>query len=370
MLELNKIYNLECREGLKYLPDNSIDCCVTSPPYWNLRDYNLDTVLWPEIEYSIFGFTINISEWTGCLGLEPTPEMFVGHIVLIFREVKRVLKPEGTLWLNFGDSYAANSKNRNIEQAQAKNTLQGRKNEEILIQQNKITSGLKSKDLVGIPWMVAFALRADGWYLRQDIIWHKPNPMPESVADRCTKSHKYIFLLSKSPKYYYNQDAIKEPASNNTHARQARAKNGAKSNPDDKKNGIRPPKCQKIPSGWDTGPGNHNKLLGRYGKIKNNESFNSAMANIVDERNKRSVWTVSPKAFPEAHFATFPQMLIVDCIKAGCPENGTVLDTFMGAGTTAVVARKLNRNFIGFELNKKYIDIANKRLCNEIGLYL
>ena len=201
--------------------------------------------------------------------------------------------------------------------------------------------------------MLAFALRDDGWYLRQDIIYHKNNPMPESVTDRCTRAHEYLFLLSKNRKYYFDQESIKEIASTNTHARQSRAKSNHKSIPDNKKNGIRPPKSKGIPTGV----------------IKNNESFNKALANIVEKRNKRSVWSITSEQLPEAHFATFPQKLIKDCILAGCPKGGIVLDPFMGAGTTAVVARKLERNFVGFELNPKYIEISEKRLITELGIF-
>jgi len=183
-MQKNIIHNQNCIEGLKLLPDNCVDCCVTSPPYFGLRDYGTQEQI----------------------GMEQTPDEFVDKLLEVFSEVKRVLKPEGTLWLNLGDSYASTGKNRTPEQANAKSTLQGRQSP-ILKQQSKITAGLKAKDLIGIPWMVAFALRKNGWYLRQDIIWHKPNPMPESVTDRCTKSHEYIFLLSKSEQYYF--DCIK-----------------------------------------------------------------------------------------------------------------------------------------------------------------
>lgn len=332
-IERNVIHLGDCLTGMQKLPNECIDCCVTSPPYWGLRDYGVD----------------------GQLGLEETPEQFIKKMVAVFSEVKRVLKPTGTLWVNIGDSYAATGKSRSDEQACRKSTLAGGKGNNIACkdQPNKIVSGLKPKDLVGVPWMLAFALRTDGWYLRQDIIWSKNSVMPESVKDRCTKSHEYIFLLSKNQKYYYNQDSIKEVASNNTHARQSRAKAGHKSHPNDKSNGIRPPKAQGIPTGI----------------IKNNESFNLALSKVVDMRNKRSVWVVNPEALSEAHFATFPQKLIEPCIKAGCPEDGIVLDPFMGAGTTGLVARKLNRNFIGFELNPEYITIAEKRLSNELGLF-
>lgn len=300
----DKIFNMDCLEGLKTLPDNSIDCCITSPPYFGLRDYGNENQI----------------------GLEETPEEFVNKLVEVFAEVKRVLKPEGTLWLNLGDSYYR-SGNDQPEQKGMLNTEKinqryGFRNE------NKLKSqDLKPKDLIGIPWMVAFALRTNGWYLRQDIIWHKPNPMPESVTDRCTKAHEYIFLLSKSPKYYFDNEKISE------NANYAGEKRGKSRN-------ISPTRITEM----------------------DNKIYNT--------RNKRSVWTVTTKPFSEAHFATFPEDLIVDCIKAGCPEGGLVLDPFMGAGTTGLVAKKLNRHYVGFELNPEYIKIAERRIYTEIGLFL
>jgi DNA modification methylase len=253
----------------------------------------------------------------------------VANTVLIFRAVRRVLRDDATAWINLGDSYASGK-------GTCYNPGGGH-------------SSLKPKDLVGVPWMVAFALRADGWYLRQDIIWQKPNPMPESVTDRCTKAHEYIFLLAKSQKYYYDADAIKEPASYSTHERRALAKIENKSNPDSMKNGIRPRKLAAPGEG-----------------IKNNSSFDAAMAIMPEIRNKRSVWTVTTKPYAEAHFATFPPDLIKPCILAGCPAGGTVLDPFLGSGTTAYVAKDLGRNAIGIELNPEYVKLAEKRCAQEV----
>lgn len=254
-------------------------------------------------------------------------------MVTLFGEVKRVLKPEGTLWLNLGDSYARTGG----DSSNVGRHWDGRDNNPITGSNRYAKDvGLKPKDLVGIPWMVAFALRADGWYLRQDIIWHKPNPMPESVTDRCTKSHEYIFLLSKSQKYYYDYEAIKEEAITVPHAR---------GNIGKKPDGIIKQSSQNV--------SDVNRLFGADGLA-----------------NKRDVWTVNTKPFSEAHFATFPEKLIVDMIKAGCPVDGIVLDPFMGSGTTGLVARKLNRNYVGIELSPKYIKIAEKRIFNEIGLFL
>lgn len=307
---MNGIIQGDCIEGMRNLSDKSVNCCVTSPPYFGLRDYGHE----------------------GQIGLEETPEQFVEKLVEVFREVKRVLKDDGTLWLNLGDSYARtggdSSQSGRHWDGRDKNPTNG---------SNRFAKdlGLKAKDLVGIPWMVAFALRSDGWYLRQDIIWHKPNPMPESVTDRCTKSHEYIFLLSKSARYYYDHEAIKQPLAETSIPRLA----------------------QDVESqnGYDRVPGKSN------GKMK---------AVGIDTANKRSVWTVTTKPYSEAHFATYPEDLIVDCIKAGCPEGGIVLDPFMGAGTTALVARKLNRNYIGFELNPEYIRIANNRLRTHLGVFI
>lgn len=317
-MDLDIIYNEDCLETLKRLPDQSINCCVTSPPYYGLRDYGVE----------------------GQIGLEETPEQYVDKLVATFREVRRVLKDDGTLWLNLGDSYwgggwrgAKINDNSGKIQKGHKGTHCGETMPNL-----KGENGIyKPKDLIGIPWMVAFALRADGWYLRQDLIWHKPNPMPESVTDRCTKSHEYIFLLSKSRKYYYDAEAIMERA----------AYDGRK---DTLMKGSQKYKDNVMPNG------NPNSMsVNGHERWKKNESGDYV-------RNKRSVWTVNTKPYKDSHFATYPEKLIVDCIKAGCPEGGIVLDPFMGAGTTALVAYKLNRKFIGSELNSDYAKIAEKRL--------
>ena len=318
LIEVNIVYNQDCIEGLKTIPDNSVNCCVTSPPYYGLRDYGVD----------------------GQIGLEDTPKQYVEKMVAVFREVRRVLMDDGTLWLNLGDSYAGSGCGRNGNgEIGVLSSAKQRSNQGANIGNlhgiSKIGEGLKPKDLIGIPWMVAFALRADGWYLRQDIIWHKPNPMPESVTDRCTKSHEYIFLMSKSQRYYYDYEVIQEKT-------------------------------------VTTGVHTNKKYTGNSSIYAGNHpNANSGLASmeIGENKNKRSVWTVSVKPFKEAHFATFPPDLIVDCIKAGCPENGIVLDPFMGAGTTAVVARKLNRNYIGFELNHDYCKIQERRIYEELGMY-
>lgn len=319
---VNHIYISECLSGLKELPDNSINCCVTSPPYYGLRDYGNEKQI----------------------GLEKTPEEYIQKLVDVFHEVYRVLQPDGTLWVNIGDSYAGSMKGAAQYPDNAMNYKQGTNRGTLgkatLVKQ---CTGCKPKDLIGIPWMLAFALRADGWYLRQDIIWNKPNPMPESVTDRCTKSHEYIFLLSKSRKYYFDSESIQQAASQSVKNRLGKVENVgykafASANTLDESNPM----------------------------FRKNTTREYQYA---DKANKRSVWSVPTAAYKDAHFAVFPETLIVDCIKAGCPQEGIVLDPFMGSGTTAIVARKLNRNFVGFELNPDYVHLAEKRIVKELGIF-
>lgn len=516
-MELNKIYNVDALEGLKTLPDRSVNCCVTSPPYYGLRDYGV----------------------AGQMGLEDMPEEYVSKMVEVFEEVRRVIKDDGTLWINIGDSYARNPvKGVKFEGKQTKF-----KNQQFNEGNRgpKIPPGTKEKDLIGVPWMLAFALRSAGWYLRSDIIWAKPNCMPESVTDRPTRSHEYIFLLAKGqsksriikfsdlsseivhfgldlgfnssrlwsneiciqlattifnfsqieknyslppfyseiwqqrpcggdsdfisslPKeyiptvwsarllasncttkdflhqincffialpnchyllkswcsskifnspfvysdtkttiaihnagkvceidffhgtiiqqspsgcnYYYDYEAIKEPAlydvdGTGTATRRARQKEDNKSIPEGIQNGIRAAGFK------DAAKMNGKHLEKQRGHSRRHNGFNDRWDKMTTEeqctgmRNKRDVWMISPAQFPEAHFATFPEDLIVPCIKAGCPEMGVVLDPFMGAATTALVARKLNRNYVGFELNPDYITIAENRLKKELGMFL
>lgn len=527
-MKLNIIHNQDCLVGLKELPDNSIDCCVTSPPYFGLRDYGTKEQI----------------------GMEQTPDEFVDKLVQVFSEVKRVLKPEGTLWLNLGDSYNGSGKAGNNPEYQKRHTAFGGVLDKGYHGKPVNVVGLKPKDLIGIPWMVAKALRGPwytgrikeekdrvwmaamvdaegcicgheyinndkvktnlyisitnsntaiiekcdavfpqqvrhiylkggkknvdvyrwdveqmevkqqfikeiyphlvgkrkqavlaynflqyqkellskkrgylssqqekrswiiqslsklnggenidlpswlveppslyepGFYLRQDIIWHKPNPMPESVTDRCTKSHEYIFLLTKSHKYYYDINAIRTPVKDSTVQRmmqQIENQKGSERVPGKTNGTMKAVGPGRTPRpGLDTKGGNQASELGikAYShrgtgdkKLTGHSGNFDSDGNLIGDgmANKKSVWTVTTKPFKEAHFAVFPEELIYDCIKAGCPLGGVVLDPFMGSGTTALVSRKLNRNFIGFELNQEYISIANKRLYKELGMFI
>ena len=282
----------DCLDVLRGMEDDSVHCCVTSPPYYGLRDYGMD----------------------GQIGLEPTPDEYVARMVAVFREVRRVLRDDGTCWVNLGDSYASGGrKTRDEDSKLEQRGMQIRPAD---------PSGIKPKDLLGIPWRVAFALQADGWYLRQDIIWAKPNPMPESVRDRCTKSHEYIFLLTKSARYFYDHGAVKE-------------KSSTSKNKTDK---------------------------GRYHLRSTMKARNLVNFAAQETRNRRSVWTVATRPYSGAHFAVFPPQLIEPCILAGCPVGGTVLDPFAGSGTTGAVALTHDRHFIGIELNPEYLELAKQRI--------
>ena len=329
----------DCLSGLRSIPDASVHTCVTSPPYFGLRDYEVE----------------------GQIGLEDTPDAFVARLVEVFREVRRVLRNDGTLWLNLGDSYAAN-RSYQVRQTKggpkhgAAQSANGRS-------QRASDYGLKPKDLIGIPWRVAFALQADGWYLRQDIIWSKPNPMPESVRDRCTKAHEYIFMLSKCPRYYYDADAIKNPPSEALLAQIQQGYAGT----DTKDYGR---------GGAQSASGTKSRIIEnarkkldkQRGHSRRHAGFNDrwdAMTKVEQAAlgsNKRSVWTVAPKPFKGAHFATFPPDLIEPCILAGCPEGGTVLDPFGGSGTTAGVAVKHRRRAVLCELNPDYVALIPARV--------
>lgn len=292
---MNKIEFGDCREIMRKWASQGIKAqtCVTSPPYYGLRDYGHD----------------------GQIGLEETPAAYIDAMVEVFRCVWDVLEDDGTLWVNIGDSYCGTGSKGDFVDPLNPNGRNGQS-----VSKTQKLDGFKSKDLIGIPFMLAFALRNDGWYLRQDIIWHKPNPMPESVQDRCTKSHEYIFLLSKKQKYYYDINAMQEPA---------------------------------IYAGDDRGA---------RGDSRRGTEANSMSGKTGDTRNKRSVWTVTTKPYSGAHFAVFPPDLIEPCIMAGAPVGGIVLDPFMGSGTTAQVAQNLGRKYLGCELNTEYEILQRERL--------
>lgn len=335
-----KLKQGDALKTLKQIEDDSVNCCVTSPPYWGLRDYGVD----------------------GQLGLEPTPEEYVAKMVEIFREVKRVLRKDGTLWLNLGDSYAGSGKGAwEPGRGQKESYIPTKNSPQCKIPKTPI--GLKPKDLVGIPWRVAFALQSEGWYLRSDVIWSKPNPMPESVKDRPTKSHEYIFLLSKSPNYYYDNESIMEPLAPSTIARLSQniseQRGSSRANGGNKLNGN----MEAVFTVRGSKGVINNKL--NSGRRENNISIDAPIG-----RNKRTVWTVPTAKFTEAHFAVFPLELIEPCILAGCPEGGTVLDPFAGAGTTLFVSEQLGRNSIGIELNPDYCEIIRRRMAGlEMNLF-
>ena len=292
----------DCRETLKEFTSKA-RMCVTSPPYYGLRDYGGED---------------------NQIGQEQSPEEYIETMVDVFRSVRDVLTDDGTLWLNIGDSYYnyRPGKGQALNKQSVSNTKQDLP-DECPRRGNKL-EGLKEKDLIGIPWMLAFALRADGWYLRQDIIWHKPNPMPESVRDRCTKAHEYIFLLSKSKYYHYDNEAIKEP----------------------------------VKQDWGT----RNRTNGKYHNPGTGLQPHSGLTKSYTKRNKRSVWSINKKPYKGAHFATYPEELIEPCILAGSEKNDIILDPFMGSGTTAVVAKSLGRHYIGCELHEDYGKLIQKRL--------
>jgi DNA modification methylase len=330
----------DCLDELHKLDTGTVQMCVTSPPYYGLRDYGVD----------------------GQIGLEKTPEEYVNNLVKVFRELKRVLKDDGTLWLNIGDSYASiaqngdekysnNINNRgNTKRCRIGNISKSKRNVKRYGGGNiPATCNLKPKDLIGIPWMVAFALRADGWYLRSEIIWHKPNPMPESVTDRPTKSHEKLFLLSKSQRYYYDADAIKEPCKWSTAERLSQ-------------NIDKQEEIGRVPGKTN---GNMKAVIG-----KNMDPSMAGGAIGIENRkhapyplvNKRDVWSINTHPFKEAHFAVMPEKLAEPCILAGSKPGDIVIDPFNGAGTSGVVAVKNGRSYVGVDLNEEYLKIAQKRI--------
>jgi len=317
-----RILTGDALDELANLADGSARCCVTSPPYWGLRDYGHE----------------------GQIGLEDTPEEYVARLVGVFREVRRVLAGDGTLWLNLGDSYAAHRKGSGGDGSAS--TINAKFDDGVFAKGSSthpdeharrrfdlVGCGLKPKDLVGVPWLVAFALRADGWYLRSDIIWHKPNPMPESVRDRCTSAHEYVFMLSKSRRYYWDRGAVRELVSGGSHG-------GAPLE----------------------GGGPKQRAIGRVGGCLGNEP-------AAGRRNPRDVWTIASAPYSGAHFAVMPPALVEPCIRAGSAMGDTILDPFAGACTVGVVARKLRRSFVGIELNPGYADLGRRRIEDDAPLF-
>ena len=325
-----RLINADVEAGLATLPDHSVHCCVTSPPYWGLRDYGV----------------------TGQIGLEKTPDEYIARIVEVFGAVRPVLRDDGTLWVNLGDTYCNSDKWGGGGANTGKHTKAPDGSVEswkAVRRKWSTVEGIKPKDLVGIPWRVALALQADGWYLRSDIIWHKPNAMPESVTDRPTKAHEYIFLLSKSERYYYDSAAIREP----TAVPRKEGPNALRGQV-----AIRPRGARLEP------------LIGAHGTLGHDGNgyrmpgkWNNPLG-----RNQRSVWTVATQPYSDAHFATFPPKLIEPCILAGCPAGGTILDPFSGSGTTGMVALRHGRHYVGIELKPEYVAMSRKRILDDAPL--
>lgn len=353
---LNRCHFGDVREVLRRMIADGVkvNTIVTSPPYWGLRDYG----------------------HPGQIGLEPTVHEFIDTMVEVFDLARQVLADDGTAWVNMGDSYVGNrgtawGPSPSTTDARAM-TASRRRDDEQIPRSDVRVAGLKSKDMVGQPWRLAFALQDAGWWLRQDIIWAKPNPMPESVRDRCTKAHEYIFLLSKSEKYYFDFEAFQEPVTGGAHAR--RPSNGVGFGHGYDAGSRERGRVVTKPSGWNTGATGraHDELVGRYSAerklaqessgVKNNASMDEALATMPEVRNRRSVWTVPTEAFKGAHFATYPTKLIEPCILAGAPAGGIVLDPFFGSGTTGQVAQQLGRQFVGIELNPEYAPLQAERL--------
>lgn len=335
-----QILHGDVRERLKELEPQSVQCVVTSPPYWGLRDYGVD----------------------GQIGLEMSPGAFVDAIVGVLAGVWDALADDGVLWLNLGDSYAGGGNYRGLNSENMLTTKQASNRVARGLSQQLGAlgkgTGLEAKNLVGIPWRVAFALQAAGWYLRSDIIWSKPNPMPESVTDRPTKAHEYIFLLTKSARYYYNADAIKEPYAPDSEARYRYAFGGAK-NEQLVKDGI-----VIKPIGMREYKGQATKDYNSAGAQNPSDTKRRVLESMEDGagRNKRSVWTINTQSYDGAHFATFPEALVEPCILAGSKQGDLILDPFAGSGTTGAVAIRLQRNFVGIELNPQYVELARKRI--------
>lgn len=311
MMELDTIFCGDALDVLRTLPDNSVHCCITSPPYYALRDYGMD----------------------GQIGREDTPAQYVARLTEVFSEVQRVLLPSGTLWLNIADTYCGTgSKGDHLD---PKNPS-GRNGQGVSLAQR--VENVKAKDMIGIPWMLAFALRDTGWYLRSDIIWQKANPMPESCKDRPSRCYEHVFLLTKSRSYYYDALAIAEPMAPASIARYKRGRIGGKY-------------AEEIPG--------QNKVQG-LNQTRSGGYYEDGAVPTV--RNKRDVWQINPFPYKGGHFAAFPPKLVETCLLAGCPQDGIVLDPFLGSGTTAAVAKQMGRHYIGIELNPDYCALAEQRI--------
>lgn len=405
------VHGGDARDVLRELEPESVHCVVTSPPYWGLRNYDLPPGVWGgdsdhdhawgEIERgkrkdilppdqskskaphgSDARGVIPLSEglrnhggqfcacgaWLGCLGLEPDPALYVEHLVEVFRAIRRVLRSDGTAWLNLGDSFASDGKWGGATGGKHAAGLHGQP-----VGRTRRFTGLKEKDLIGVPWAVAFALRDDGWWLRSDIVWSKNNPMPESITDRPTRSHEFVFLLAKSARYHYDADAIAEPA---THAREAKYDPGTNGlGGDDRRTGVSTRRF-KVPAGWNAGDTADDRV-GRYatphagGRRQSPEPGEPGAFTIVDGqvmRNKRSVWTIATQPYPGAHFATFPTELVRPMIRAGCPPGGVVLDCFAGTGTVGLVAQQEGRRAVLIDLNPDYLRQCLSRTAREFGV--
>lgn len=371
----------DCREILKTLPDDSVHCCVTSPPYWGLRSY----------------LPADHPDKPKEIGSEPTLQEWVDTMVQVFREVRRVLRPDGTLWLNLGDAYAGGGRGGGAVDAKQKTNVGS------LLPPIRLTDGLKAKDLMGQPWRVAFALQADGWWLRQEVIWAKRNPMPESTRDRFTKAHEHVFLLSKQERYFFNFDAVQEPVEGGAHARipgnkshkgteayeagdekhrtkaglvgyaeRMRAAQGVGHRQGPPGNPAPTPKAALASSGNDGAysDGKSSRMgRGAGWRTKNNASFDEAMAVMPDTRNPRSVRWLASEPFSGAHFATYPSELIRPFILAGCPEGGTVLDPFGGSGTTGMEADRQHKHAILIDLDERNIPMARERITGDSPLF-
>lgn len=381
------------------LRDESVQCVITSPPYWGLRDYGIEPSMW--------------GAWLGCLGLEPTPELFVQHIVEVFHEVRRVLRDDGTCWINLGDSYAGSFGAQSKREGEGWQAIDiERFGKEVSLTRNARAIGLKPKDLVGIPWRVAFALQADGWYLRQAIPWIKRNPMPESVEDRPSTAVEQVFLLSKSERYFYDNEAVKLPASEDSHRRYARGRSNShkwadggpgnqtiaktfehmrlgKEGPNSRMHVVHDPAHANRNWKGKRAAGVNPKCAPAGSGIKQNESFSAVVKDVVETRNRRNsdwffdswqglltdddgwplAFVVNTYPYKDAHFATFPPKLVKPMILAGAPVGGVVLDPFLGSGTTVQVAQDLGRIGIGLDLKPEYLQMARKRTAQQ-GLRL